>query len=237
LSALAGSPRLVAMAASSAGRPTLLLVPTALEAARLETLGGWRASASIVETCGFGPIAAAARTAELVERLKPRRVLLVGIAGSYRPEPDAIGTALAFARVAIDGLGAGEGDALVPPARMGFHQHPTQPGQDELQLARPVSASNGEPHLLLTVCAASADADQAARRKRRHREALAEDMEGFGVALACVRARVPLCVVRGLSNQAGERDTARWRIDEALNAARTLALELLDSGADWEVQS
>ena len=225
------------MAASSAGRPTLLLVPTALEAARLEALGGWRASASIVELCGFGPVAAAARTGELVERLQPRRVLLVGSAGSYRPEPDAIGTALAFARVAIDGLGAGEGDALVPPARMGFPQHPTQPGQDELELARPRAATNGEPNLLLTVCAASADAQQAARRKRRFPDAVAEDMEGFGVALACARAQVALCVVRGLCNRAGERDVARWRIDEALAAARELALELLSSSAAWEVEA
>jgi futalosine hydrolase len=229
------------MAASSAGRPTLLLVPTALEAARLEALGGWRASASIVETCGFGPIAAAARTAELVERLKPRRVVLVGIAGSYRVEPGALGAAHAFARVTIEGLGAGEGDALVPPARMGFPQHARaadpKASSDEFPLARPRAASNGEPHLLLTVCAASASADQAARRKRRYRDALAEDMEGFGAALACARAGVPLCVVRGISNLAGERDVARWRIDEALAAARKLALELLASSAGWEVEA
>jgi len=233
------------MTASSAGRPTLLLVPTVLEAARLEALGGWRDSAAVVATCGFGPIAAAARTAEFVERLKPRRVVLVGIAGSYGPAasdgPDggAIGSALVFARAAIDGLGSGEGDALVPPARMGFPQQPTEAGRpdpsDELPLARPRAATNGEPHLLLTVCAASADPDQAARRQRRYPGALAEDMEGFGVALACAKAGVPLCVVRGLSNRAGERDIARWRIDEALAAARALALDVLASS--WEVEA
>ena len=79
MSAPAESPRLVAMAASSAGRPTLLLVPTALEAARLDALGGLRESLALVETCGFGPVAAAARTAELIERVKPRRAILTNL--------------------------------------------------------------------------------------------------------------------------------------------------------------
>jgi futalosine hydrolase len=57
-------------------------------------------------------------------------------------------------------------------------------------------------------------------------------MEGFGVALACALARVPLAIVRGISNAAGERDTKRWRIREALAAARETALELLRR-PDW----
>jgi futalosine hydrolase len=53
-------------------------------------------------------------------------------------------------------------------------------------------------------------------------------MEAFGAALACHLAGVPLVVVRGISNHAGERDATRWRVREALAAARTLALEWLE---------
>jgi futalosine hydrolase len=50
-------------------------------------------------------------------------------------------------------------------------------------------------------------------------------MEAFGVAFACHLARVPLTVVRGISNAAGNRDKGDWRLDEALTSALDLARE------------
>jgi futalosine hydrolase len=52
-------------------------------------------------------------------------------------------------------------------------------------------------------------------------------MEGFGVALACRLAGVPLTIIRGISNTAGDRDHARWRVPEALAAAAGLTLRIL----------
>ncbi|HUR29431.1 MAG TPA: hypothetical protein VM509_14675, partial [Planctomycetota bacterium] len=82
------------------GAPTLILVPTALELARLQDQGGLGQGA-LVATCGFGPIAAAARTAELVARLPPARVILVGIAGAFDVRRDPLGSALEFGAVAV----------------------------------------------------------------------------------------------------------------------------------------
>ena len=56
---------------------------------------------------------------------------------------------------------------------------------------------------------------------------MAEDMEGFGVALACRLGGVPLGIVRGISNDAGDRDKSRWQIPAALTAAAELALRIL----------
>ena len=53
-------------------------------------------------------------------------------------------------------------------------------------------------------------------------------MEGFAVALACRLAGVPLLIVRGISNTAGDRDTIRWQIEAALAAAAHLTLRILD---------
>ena len=50
-------------------------------------------------------------------------------------------------------------------------------------------------------------------------------MEGFSVAVACQFAGIPLKVVRGISNIAGDRDKGRWRIKDAMDAAATLMLE------------
>jgi futalosine hydrolase len=61
----------------------LLLVPTAGERRIVERVMGLGDSGQVrIELCGFGPIAAAARTAHLVATCKPASVTLVGIAGT-----------------------------------------------------------------------------------------------------------------------------------------------------------
>lgn len=223
---------------ASAAGPTLCLVPTELELRRLSDAGGLQQGLALLELCGFGPVAAAARTAQLLERLAPRRVLLVGVAGSYDEGRDPVGCARLFERVAIEGIGAGEGDELVGPPALGFPQWPgPTPGGsvigDELALAVPAACAPLARPLLLTTCAASAGAEQTARRLARHPGATAEDMEGFAVALACALRGTPLAIVRGISNRVGERDASSWRIPAALSAARELALEVLADASHW----
>jgi futalosine hydrolase len=116
----------------------------------------------------------------------------------------------------------GAGASFLPPSRLGFPLlDGAQPIDETLPLAR---SGQGE---LLTVCGASAAPDEARARRARYPEAAAEDMEGFGVALACRLFDVPLTVVRGISNVAGERERGNWRVGAALAAARELALEWL----------
>jgi len=61
----------------------------------------------------------------------------------------------------------------------------------------------------------------------RFPDAKAEDMEAFGVAMACHLNQVPLTVIRGMSNAAGERDKQQWQLDEALASALALAREII----------
>jgi futalosine hydrolase len=201
----------------------LVLVPTALEERQLGELGGFPPSAKVART-GFGPVAAAARTMQLLAGAETRRVVLLGLAGSLDSERAPLASARQFARVRLDGVGAGAGAAFLPASRLGFPQWADEHGtiEDELALA------GGGTLGLLCVCAASASAAEADLRRARHPDAAAEEMEAFGAALACHLAGVPLVVVRGTSNHAGERDATRWRVREALAAARTLALEWLE---------
>jgi futalosine hydrolase len=215
------------------GAPTLLLVPTELELARLADLGGFPAGTGLVATVGFGPIAAAARTSALIARLSPARVVLLGIAGSYDLAAFPIGTALQFDAVAIEGIGVGEGEHLLGPPKLGFPQWPGESASraihDRVELV-PIMTARGTARpapLLLTTCAASASREHAARRREHFPDAAAEDMEGFGVALACALGSVPLTIVRGISNAVGDRDPAHWRIPAALSAAREFTLALL----------
>lgn len=211
---------------NSIGAPTLILVPTSLELARLEDLGGLGPMA-IVAPCGFGAIAAAARTAELLGRLTPARVILVGIAGAYDVQRDPVGSAMEFGAVAVTGIGVGFGRDHVPPQALGFPQWPATEHPARAAVFDRLELDSRSGPLLLSTCAASASVEEARERRERFPQARAEDMEGFSVALACSLAGVPLSIVRGISNSVGDRVSEHWSLPRALAAARELALRVL----------
>jgi futalosine hydrolase len=221
----------------SPGSPRLLLFPTALERQRFDDQGALAPGLALAAVCGFGPVAAGARTAQLVSELRPSRVILVGIAGAYDLTTLPVGTAHVFGRVAIDGVGAGAGKDFLGPPALGFPQWPGSPQTthapipDELELDVPaVAPADASGGLLLTTCAASGSKPHARERLERHASAIAEDMEAFAVALACALHGVPCTVVRGISNEVGDREAARWRIPAALAAARRTLLDMFDAG-------
>jgi futalosine hydrolase len=207
---------------------TLLLIPTELEHRGLALVPhrGIR-----VALCGFGPVAAAARTAGLLAEYRPDHVILVGIAGCLDRRLE-VGEAYQFSSVACFGVGAGSGDAFLPAAGMGWLQWPSDPASPEASIGDviPLAPSTAGPSAgqLLTACAASSGEHDIATRRRLFPAAVAEDMEGFGVAMACRLAGVPLTIIRGISNAAGDRDMSRWQIQAALNAAAALTGTVLE---------
>jgi futalosine hydrolase len=110
--------------------------------------------------------------------------------------------------VRIDGIGAGGAG----PAALGFAE------SDVIALA-------GDGGELLSVAEAAASEDEARGRADRHPDALGEEMEGFAVAVAAALFGVPLRIVRGASNLAGDRDHGSWRMADALTAVRARILE------------
>lgn len=214
----------------------LLLIPTAKERTGLLSVAELRnvisLSGTVVELCGFGPIAAAARTAQLLAGGDYRRVVLAGIAGSYCGSLP-IGSAFLPQQVGCWGVGAGSGAAFRIAPAIGFSQlsteQPAPNARDLIDLDSPVPAPQGG--LLLTCCAAAHSEDDCRQRLERFPEAVAEDMEGFGVALACRAAGLPLAIVRGISNRAGDRRVSGWAITPALVAAAHLVSDVLQAGS------
>jgi futalosine hydrolase len=219
----------------------LILVPTEMERRRLDPiLAPAMAQGCSVALCGFGPVAAAARTAQLLAEHAPERVLLVGIAGRL-DDRLAVGAAYQFERVACYGVGAGSGGAFVPAGAMGWQQWPRDadgtsphggdPIGDEIGGLTCLQAGDGNrggrSNLLLTVCAAAASAEDVRLRRQVFPAAVAEDMEGFAVAFACRLRGVPVGIIRGISNTAGDRDTSRWQVAASLEAAGRLALQVM----------
>lgn len=210
----------------------LILVPTERErrvvAPRLAAHGR-------LALCGFGLVASSARTATLLADSDAARVVLVGIAGRL-DDRLAIGSAWQFDRVACHGIGAGTGASFVPAGTLGWPQWPGDPPSpataigDDLPCAAKVSGvGQRPPRLLLSVAAAAADPGDVAARLALFPTAQAEDMEGFGVAAACRLRGVPVDIVRGISNSAGDRDPGRWRVDEALEAAADRVVQVLEA--------
>lgn len=208
---------------------TLLLVPTGFEADLLLPLLNLqdRAANVVTELCGFGPVVAGARTMQLLNQHQPQHVILAGIAGSLS-DTLAIGSASRFSRVAIFGVGAGSGEEFQTADELGWVQLAESPEcsaiRDTINLA---STSEEDNRLLITSCAASGNAIEADWRRRNYPNADAEDMEGFSVAAACQMADVPLEIVRGISNVAGDRDKQNWNIEAAIQAAAQLVMERL----------
>jgi futalosine hydrolase len=215
----------------------LILIPTDMERRGLEPmLAAATAQGCRVELCGFGLVAAAARAAQLLAEHKPERVLLVGIAGRLDDQL-AIGNAYRFDRVACYGVGAGSGGDFVPAAALGWQQWPGDAGDASAQIGGQIGdvissaagdrAGGEQTDLLLTVCAAAANAEDVRLRLQAFPGAVAEDMEGFAVAFACRLRGVPFDIVRGISNRAGDRDKARWQVAAAVEAAGRLTLEIM----------
>ena len=215
----------------------LILIPTDLERRVLGPLLSEAMGDSIrMELCGFGMAVAAARTAQLVAELAPARVLLLGIAGRL-DDRLALGAAYRFGEVACYGIGAGTGGDYLGAESLGWQQWPGDPHDSAVAIGDTLSCSttaDGADALseqLLTVCAAAASEADVRDRKKMFPDAAAEDMEGFAVAVACRLKRVPVDIIRGISNTAGDRDTAHWQVTGALESVAALAVKMLETAS------
>ena len=71
---------------------------------------------------------------------------------------------------------------------------------------------------ILTVATVTGSAATAATLQARHPDAVAEAMEGAGVAAAATLRGVSFGEIRAVSNTVGPRDRAAWDIPAALSA-------------------
>lgn len=183
-----------------------------------------------VLAAGVGPAAAAAATATALVRTPYDLVVSAGIGGGFAPAAPIGSVAVAETIVAAD-LGARTPDGFVPVDELGFGtstHHP--PAALSRAVARALGAAYGP---VLTVSTVTGTAERAVELANCHPGALAEAMEGFGVAEASAAHRLPVLEIRAVSNTVGPRDRAAWRIGAAL-AALTTAFGKLPAVLDVE---
>ncbi|MFE9865395.1 futalosine hydrolase [Streptomyces sp. NPDC005506] len=178
-----------------------------------------RAGAFDVVAGGAGPASAAAAAAFALASgagAEPYGLVVsAGIGGGFAPDAPVGSLVVASGIVAAD-LGAETPDGFVPVTALGFGRERFVPPPG---LVRDVAAATGAlTGEVLTVSTVTGSAGRAAALRTAHPHAVAEAMEGFGVAEAAERLRVPVLEIRAVSNAVGPRDRNAWRIGDALAA-------------------
>jgi futalosine hydrolase len=165
---------------------------------------------TVVLAGGIGPAAAAAHTSAALAAGSYDLVLSAGIAGGFDLPTGAVVVA---SRVVDAQLGKETPDGFEPlgSAVASLDVEPRLVAE----LAGRTGATTGAVLTVSTVTGTTRTADAL---RARYPDAVAEAMEGFGVASAALVHGVPFGEIRAISNAVGPRDRAAWRVDEALAA-------------------
>ena len=176
---------------------------------------GWDLLAAGVGPALAAASTAAALTAAALDGSPYDLVVSAGIGGGFAPHAPVGSLVVADTITAAD-LGAETADGFLPVTELGFGTVTHHPPASLTEAA--AAASGARTGTVLTVSTVTGTAARAGALRARHPRALAEGMEGFGVAEAAAAQDVPVLEVRAVSNPVGPRDRAAWRIGDALAA-------------------
>ena len=182
----------------------------------------------IALACGIGEAAAASATATALA-LDPSIDLVInaGIAGGFAPRI-GVGDVVIADRIVAADLGAeepGSPGARVPLSALGYSGGDIT--CDATVVRRAAMLTNAAVGTILTVSTVTASAQRIDDFVRHHPEALAEAMEGHGVAVAAQAYGIAFLELRTISNPVGVRDPKSWSIDDALESLADAMYELL----------
>jgi futalosine hydrolase len=174
---------------------------------------------------GIGPAASAAATSAALAGTPYDLVICAGTGGGFGTlgaGDIAVASSIAFADLGAD---SPDGFVTIDAAIARYDVAPRL----AVELA---DRTGGHLGTVLTVATVTGTAAGAAALIERYPDAVAEGMEGAGVAAAASRHGVPFAEVRAISNPVGPRDRASWRIPDALTALHD-AMSTLAGG--WQL--
>ena len=211
---------------------TGLLVLTAVPAEAEAVRAGLTDPTVTVRPVGVGPAVAAAATARLLTLAEAagrpyRAVVSAGIGGGFAGRVAVGATVLGTRSVAAD-LGAESPEGFIPVDELGMPPEllgggPTVDADPELLAALRAALPEAVVGAVLTVSTVTGTAASTRALADRHPDAVAEAMEGYGVAVAAAHAGLPFAELRTVSNPIGPRDRGSWRMREAFTALTAAA--------------
>jgi futalosine hydrolase len=188
---------------------------------------------------GVGKINAAAATATLIERQRPRLVINTGCAGAYPGSGLSVGN-LAVASNEIlgdEGVQTAEGWQDLRFMEMASFVRGKRTYHNELPLSKHAAEKAMQladyygvflmrgRFVTVSTCSGTR---QRGETLARHFNAIAESMEGAAVAQICVRSGVDCLEIRGISNLVTDRDMSAWDIPRAAESAQRFVLKYLE---------
>jgi futalosine hydrolase len=174
---------------------------------------------TVVVVSGVGPAAAAAATGAALALEPYDEVVSAGICGGFVGAAGIGDVVVATDLVAAD-LGADSPHGFLGLAELGWAEESLATPVERVQRTADRLRAQGLPVVtgpVLTVSTVTGTGPRAAHLAERH-GAVAEAMEGRGVAEAALPHGTPVMEVRAVSNLVGPRDTAAWRIGAAFEA-------------------
>ncbi|MDR7074383.1 futalosine hydrolase [Fictibacillus barbaricus] len=216
------------------GKNHRILIMTSVSAEREAILRGiGETDRYDVELAGVGPVSAGIQTVKALSAGEYDLVINMGIAGGFAGKADPGSLVIADEIVSAD-LGAESPEGFIPLDELGFGAS-TRVKVDE-QLVASLSEALNEARIpvqsgaILTLSTVTGTADTTTDLMSREPRAVAEAMEGYGVAKAAEEFGVPVLEIRSISNHIGPRDRSAWRMKEAfgtLEAASRVIVEVL----------
>lgn len=211
-------------------REKRVLIMTSVSAERdaiLRGLGG--SDRFVAKVAGVGSPAAAASAMAALMTGDYDVVVNAGIAGGFSEQAPVGSIVVADEIVAAD-LGAEtEEGGFSDLEQLGFGSIRIEPQKELVDLVANALQNVGRPvkkGSILTVSTATGSKERADQLAAREPGAVAEAMEGYGVAIAAKQLGVPMLEVRTISNVVGPRRRDEWRVDEALEGL-TIAAAVL----------
>ncbi|MDV2686589.1 futalosine hydrolase [Alkalihalophilus lindianensis] len=171
-----------------------------------------------VVVAGVGVAAAATTTAITLTNQPYQLVINAGIAGGFVGRAD-VGSLVVANEIICADLGTETDEGFLPLDQLGLGA--TGVKVDEAaketiiaafkQANRKVAAGQ-----ILTLSKVTGTQETNDQLIKRYPDAVAEGMEGFGVATAALKCGIPVLEIRSISNAIGPRDRESWKIKEAL---------------------
>ena len=184
----------------------------------------------LVVAGGVGPAAAAAATAHVCATEDVRLVLSMGVAGAFASSRLQHGDAAVASSIVAADLGAMSPERFLDLSALGLDGGAAVDSPPELVTAAherlTAAGLNTAVGPILTLSTMTGTTERAAELMARH-GAIAEAMEGAGVAHVATLHGLPVLEVRTVSNEVGLRDRASWDLVTALLSLGTAAKALL----------
>ena len=191
---------------------------------------------------GVGPLNAAYALGRTLGRESYAGVLNLGVAGSFDLDTLPLGVVATACSETWPEWGLARGDD-VDPGGLPFPQLRKVNGEVRERIELSPAAATAAMNLrlsddwprvdALSVAGVSGTPARAARMAERFLDDQVglESMEGFALALCCLRENVPLLEVRSISNRVGVRPPDGWDMPGALDALGGAARTLLGPGS------